>query len=84
MLLPGSRAIDAIPPDNCDLNPALTTDQRGVARPQGQECDIGAVEARPARLGDLNCDRSIGVADAIVLLQRVVGLLEDFQKCGEI
>ena len=38
-LLPGSPAIDAALLANC---PA--TDQRGVSRPQGAGCDIGAVE----------------------------------------
>jgi hypothetical protein len=39
-LVPGSPALDAAPVDaNC---PA--TDQRGVTRPQGAACDIGAVE----------------------------------------
>ncbi len=45
-LLPGSDAIDAVPLANCtDLsgNP-VTIDQRGVARPQGAACDIGAFE----------------------------------------
>jgi hypothetical protein len=35
----GSAAIDASPDPDC---PA--TDQRGVTRPQGPQCDIGAVE----------------------------------------
>ncbi|MFE1442188.1 choice-of-anchor Q domain-containing protein [Streptomyces sp. NPDC058739] len=39
-LLPGSPAVDAA--SDC---PA--TDQRGVARPQGPACDIGAFEYRP-------------------------------------
>jgi len=39
-LLPGSPAIDAA--GNC--NPPITTDQRGVPRPQGPACDIGAFE----------------------------------------
>jgi hypothetical protein len=41
-LEPGSPAIDAIPTEN----PFCTgqTDQRGLARPQGAGCDIGAVE----------------------------------------
>jgi hypothetical protein len=39
-LLPGSAAIDAGTPD-C---PPPATDQRGVARPQGAACDIGAFE----------------------------------------
>ena len=45
-LLPGSIAIDRIPPAMCvDANgQPLTTDQRGVARPQGGACDVGAFE----------------------------------------
>ncbi|WP_102126511.1 PxKF domain-containing protein [Deinococcus planocerae] len=39
-LLAGSAAIDAIPAASC----AVTTDQRGVTRPQGAACDIGAFE----------------------------------------
>jgi CSLREA domain-containing protein len=42
-LLPGSPAIDAGSVD-C---PPPATDQRGVARPQGTDCDIGAVEYLP-------------------------------------
>ncbi len=45
-LLPGSPAVDAIPVASCtdpSGNP-VTTDQRGVARPQGPACDIGAFE----------------------------------------
>ena len=45
-LLPGSPAIDAIPVANCndwEGNP-VAVDQRGVARPQGAACDIGAYE----------------------------------------
>jgi len=46
-LLPGSVAIDRIPPAMCvdaDGQP-LTEDQRGVARPQGAACDVGAFES---------------------------------------
>ena len=52
-LMAGSPAIDAIPPADCtwddDGDPAtpevpLSRDQRGVARPQGGNCDIGAYE----------------------------------------
>lgn len=39
-LLPGSLAINGGSPDSCP-----TIDQRGVARPQGGRCDIGAFEA---------------------------------------
>jgi len=39
-LLPDSPAIDALSAGNCPL----TTDQRGMLRPQGAGCDIGAYE----------------------------------------
>ena len=39
-LLPGSAAIDAVPANACPV----TTDQRGVSRPQGPACDAGAYE----------------------------------------
>jgi hypothetical protein len=45
-LVAGSMAIDAIPIADCsdaDGNP-VTADQRGVIRPQGAACDIGAFE----------------------------------------
>ena len=41
-LLSGSPAIDAIPKPACDVR----TDQRGVRRPQGPRCDIGAYERK--------------------------------------
>jgi predicted outer membrane repeat protein len=40
-----SPLVDAIPTAECD--PTVTTDQRGVDRPQGPGCDIGAVELAP-------------------------------------
>ena len=47
-LLEGSPAIDAIPDTNGSTpgcgDAGITTDQRGVARPQGSACDIGAYE----------------------------------------
>jgi hypothetical protein len=43
-LLQGSPAINAIPPASC----VPATDERGVSRPQGANCDIGAYEATPA------------------------------------
>ena len=39
-LVPGSPAVDAVP---TDCGPPVT-DQRGVPRPQGAACDIGALE----------------------------------------
>jgi hypothetical protein len=44
-LLPGSAAIDRIPPNDCRIKD-ISTDQRGVRRPQGAACDIGAYELR--------------------------------------
>src|SRR5262249_18365714 len=43
-LLPGSPAIGAIPLSAGACVVGTATDQRGVARPQGKGCDIGAVE----------------------------------------
>ena len=42
-LLPGSVAIDFLAPDGSG-NCSLATDQRGVTRPQGGGCDVGAYE----------------------------------------
>ncbi|MBP7689007.1 MAG: hypothetical protein KA765_13905, partial [Thermoflexales bacterium] len=50
-LLSGSPAIDAGNPSGTFLDFCLLTDQRGVHRPIGPRCDIGAVEAN--RLGYL-------------------------------
>ena len=48
----GSPAFDAIPTGNCTdhLGTPIPTDQRGVPRPQGSVCDIGAYEAQTADL----------------------------------
>ena len=45
-LLLGSPAIDQIPLDACQID-GISTDQRGVKRPDGNEhtCDIGAYES---------------------------------------
>ena len=56
-LRPGSPAINHIPAEDCEV----TTDQRGVPRPQGPRCDIGAFEFRvPA---DANGDGVVNTAD---------------------
>ncbi|MDQ3249610.1 MAG: right-handed parallel beta-helix repeat-containing protein, partial [Chloroflexota bacterium] len=47
-LLPGSDAIDAGDDAVCAADPVNGVDQRGVARPQGAHCDIGAYESAPA------------------------------------
>ena len=48
-LLTGSPAIDAIPVADCnDIDGVpVTTDQRGVVRPQGPDCDMGSYELEP-------------------------------------
>jgi hypothetical protein len=51
-LLQGSPALDAIPKgqSGCATNTnAITTDQRGVKRPQGTACDIGSYEKKAKR-----------------------------------
>ena len=49
--LPGSPAVDAIPPGVNGCGTSLTTDQRGATRPTGAGCDIGAVEFPPVIWG---------------------------------
>jgi uncharacterized repeat protein (TIGR01451 family) len=46
-LEPGSPAIDALPSDVNGCGTTITTDQRGVSRPQGSGCEIGAFEVVP-------------------------------------
>jgi predicted outer membrane repeat protein len=43
----GSAALDAADDAVCAAAPVNNLDQRGVARPQGAHCDIGAYEAGP-------------------------------------
>jgi CSLREA domain-containing protein len=45
-LFTGSPAINAIPQGTNGCGTTITTDQRGVRRPQGNGCDIGAFEKR--------------------------------------
>jgi predicted outer membrane repeat protein len=44
----GSAALNQIPPGANGCGTTITTDQRGVARPQLVNCDIGAYELEPA------------------------------------
>ena len=55
-LLAGSPAIDAADDAICDAPPVNSLDQRGVSRPQGDHCDIGAFEAVPADLAVAKAD----------------------------
>ncbi len=43
-LLPASPAINAIPKGTNGCGTEITTDQRGVKRPQGSKCEIGSFE----------------------------------------
>jgi hypothetical protein len=54
-LLPGSVAIDVIPEAACEVD----EDQRGVTRPQGTMCDVGAFELEPSSVqqAQLACTR---------------------------
>ncbi len=45
---------------------ALTSDQRGVKRPIGARCDLGAIEVEPK--GDVNGDGNVNVADVFYLI----------------
>lgn len=58
-LLPGSPAVDAIPASISGCGTSVTSDQRGISRPQGAGCDIGAFELKPQ-----GADLSIGQSAA--------------------
>ena len=66
-LLPGSKAIDNGNASGCvdDNGAAITTDQRGVPRPIGAHCDIGAVEFAPP-LAVTNQPNSVTKASATI------------------
>lgn len=70
-LLTGSPALDAGAPQNVggcvDHNgEPLATDQRGVARPQGARCDIGAYEAIKLRFNSAPYSRAENLGPATI------------------
>ena len=64
-LLSTSPAVNAIPTSSCtdvgDLQ--ITTDQRGVPRPQGPACDMGAYERFQSRFEGLAVETYLLIAD---------------------
>jgi hypothetical protein len=74
----GSPAIDAIPPTLNGCGTTITTDQRGVTRPQGSGCDLGAYEATqatPAQLLAALGTAVIGVGPGTSLSDKVAQAL---------
>lgn len=63
-LLDGSRAVDRIPAALCPVE----TDQRGVARPQGATCDIGAYELESVCTVRLEADYTDGMMNLSFVL----------------
>jgi hypothetical protein len=62
-LLPGSPAIDA--GDDTTCAQAGSTDQRGIARPQGAHCDIGAFESQGFALAKTSGDNQSAIANGL-------------------
>ncbi len=64
-LLSSSPAVNAVPTSSCtDVNGSpIKTDQRGVPRPQGSACDIGAYERFQSRFENLAVDTYLLIAE---------------------
>jgi hypothetical protein len=62
-LLPGSPAIDA--GDDTTCAQTGSTDQRGIARPQGAHCDIGAFESQGFALAKTSGDNQSAIANGL-------------------
>jgi hypothetical protein len=64
----GSHALDTGNPTGCTdrFGAPLLVDQRGVERPIGGHCDLGAFEREP--IGDANGDGVVNVADVFYLI----------------
>ncbi|MCH8813757.1 MAG: hypothetical protein IH957_01485 [Chloroflexi bacterium] len=54
--------------------PPPATDQRGIARVEGNSCDAGAYEFQSPLWGDGDCDNDVDAVDALVTLQFVADL----------
>jgi hypothetical protein len=67
MLSPSSVAVNYVLSQGCPgISGVLTVDQRGVKRPIGPYCDLGATELEP--VGDVNGDGSVTVLDVFSLI----------------
>jgi len=77
LLRPGSAAIDAGADAVCAADPINGLDQRGVTRPQGGHCDIGAVEVQADQSATFAVtkftDSNDGVCDADCSLREAIG-----------
>jgi hypothetical protein len=64
---PSSLAVNEGNPAGCaGISGTLTVDQRGVKRPIGAACDLGAVELEP--IGDANGDGTVDLADVFYVI----------------
>jgi hypothetical protein len=66
---PISQAVNAGSGCTDAVGATLTTDQRGVTRPLGSSCDLGAVELEP--VGDANGDGLVSVLDVFLLINHL-------------
>ena len=73
-LLSGSVAIDAVSDCTDTDNNPLTTDQRGVLRPQGSACDVGAYEFFVATPSPAPLLPTPGALAALLALLVAIGL----------
>lgn len=69
----GSAALDAGSDAVCAADPVNATDQRGMARPQRAQCDLGAYEKEPATNEPPDCK---GVSNIPVLWPATGALVE--------
>jgi hypothetical protein len=77
----GSSAIDAGDDALCAASPVNGLDQRGIARPQGAHCDVGAVEAYPPRTLTVTVSGH-GTVSAAVAPAPVSGAITDCDSSG--
>jgi hypothetical protein len=79
----GSPALDAIPVGSC----TVSNDQRGISRPQGTACDIGAFESRGFSLtisGGNNQSTVVNTAFSQPLSVRLVAVETNMGVAGQV